>query len=76
LNESEREIDSPIWTPPEKGEKCPVLLTAGWEGAVFNQDTKQDRHSHPKDEFYILIKGEMAIEAEGVVYNLLCPRRP
>jgi quercetin dioxygenase-like cupin family protein len=68
---NECEATSVQWVPPVAGEKCPVLVVAGAEMAVFNQHATQDRHYHKQGiETFMVIDGVMVIEVDGQNHSL------
>ena len=67
----ERPTGAVEWLPPLPDEKCPVLMMADTEVAVFNQYAVQDRHYHKKGtELYMVMEGMMVIDVENVSYTL------
>ena len=75
LFKNEIEATRCVWEPPKSipkdSEKCPVQLMPDTEIAVFTQMADQDRHSHKSGtEIYIVMEGEMVIEADGNNYKL------
>lgn len=70
-SDAEQEASEVLWSPPARGELCPVRVTADTELAVFTERASQDRHYHREaTEIYMVVEGEMTIEVEGREHSL------
>ena len=69
--DTEEEATEVVWCHKTLSGKCPVQLVKGVESAVFTQVAKQTRHRHMiGTEIYLLLRGRMSIEVEGVEYRM------
>ena len=68
---TERPVEEVEWTPGAGIEKCPVLVMADTESAVFTENAKQERHYHAvATEIYLLLDGVMRIGIDNDQYDL------
>lgn len=68
---TEEAVSENRWSHQTSSGKCPVLLMADTESAVFTQTARQTRHCHKVGtEIYVLLEGRMTMEVEGADYAL------